>query len=728
MRKVFEKGFTLAEMLVVLFIIGVLAGIGVPIVSSIMNDSSTEEFVTNAKLVEDSVSMYYRDYGVMPISESGDASDKLTEHSKQIIKSKLVEAGIINADDVLNKLIDGKYIQFLKFEDVKEYTSLNKTASGLGVFVVVDMVEDLSSFGTYENDIAGLVFSTENRDKSSGVVYSGAYSVSKESLKKDENDKTLIDKEAEDVDKGNLDNKNKSMFPYGFRTKSSEDLKNGKANLTVTWTDRFVDKSNDLTPFKGFTGGKYQLTYVVCDINTSDLDCLSTLNSGTGVTVVDVPASSKTGNTFTHEFTGLKYGKIMMKLKGNEVSYGGEVIPSKTSKEVLLDAPSNFDAEDGIESGNGKTPDGKVCTVGVDADCYLVGLNPEGEECLIGKDADCFPIGITPDGKECRVGYDDDCYPIGLDKDGNKCAIGYDRDCFVIGITPDGKECRLGYDKDCNPLDGTEKGKDKDGNVCDLGNVGCFPTGTDKDGEECLLNGQVGCFVTGITPEGEVCRLGYDTDCYQIGITYPEGVKCAIGIDEDCSVIGINPEGEVCAVGLAPNCKYPEVEGNDDPDNPGKGHIPGTKPGGDGDGDGDGEGGLEIPVAEPGEGVTEILDSNPSPEDFYKTYQSYEKNKVTVKSEFNGLRIEGVSVGDFIVLKEVKLVGSSYEFDKNNFKLFKATSTNILIPKNPYLQRDFQINPSSSYKYVLEFYKNKYLEEEIPQGYVPASSVIVEYK
>ena len=135
--------------------------------------------------------------------------------------------------------------------------------------------------------------------------------------------------------------------------------------------------------------------------------------------------------------------------------------------------------------------------------------------------------------------------------------------------------------------------------------------------------------------------------------------------DNDGNPLGVGPEGENGGPGLGGG--GPGTGGLP----PGIGVIPGTDPANTDDpdnpnGGGSAAGGITNPVKEPGEGIAEVLDSNPTAEDFYKTYQSYAKNKVTVTSEFNGLRIKGVAKGDFIVLKEVKLIGSNYEFSQPN--------------------------------------------------------------
>ena len=61
-----QKGFTLAEMLVTLIIIGVLAGVMIVAVPQIVNRSRTKVDKANAKQVTSAVTLYEADQGALP--------------------------------------------------------------------------------------------------------------------------------------------------------------------------------------------------------------------------------------------------------------------------------------------------------------------------------------------------------------------------------------------------------------------------------------------------------------------------------------------------------------------------------------------------------------------------------------------------------------------------------------------------------------------------------------
>ena len=62
-----QKGFTLAEMLVVLIIMGVVAGVMIVAVPQIGNRSRTQVDKANAKQVTSAVTLYEADQGALPV-------------------------------------------------------------------------------------------------------------------------------------------------------------------------------------------------------------------------------------------------------------------------------------------------------------------------------------------------------------------------------------------------------------------------------------------------------------------------------------------------------------------------------------------------------------------------------------------------------------------------------------------------------------------------------------
>ena len=62
------KGFTLIEMLTVIIIIGVLAGLLIPASSKARRDAAVRKAQTTVAALETALSMYYTDYGVYPLS------------------------------------------------------------------------------------------------------------------------------------------------------------------------------------------------------------------------------------------------------------------------------------------------------------------------------------------------------------------------------------------------------------------------------------------------------------------------------------------------------------------------------------------------------------------------------------------------------------------------------------------------------------------------------------
>ncbi|MCH4071984.1 type II secretion system protein [Pseudoramibacter sp.] len=99
-----QKGFTLAEMLVVLVIIGILAGIMIVAVPQIIERSRAQVDKANAKQVTSAVTLYEADQGSLPTVTAASGSNEAY-------------------NEVVQKLVQGKY---LKKEADNDYSAKQK--------------------------------------------------------------------------------------------------------------------------------------------------------------------------------------------------------------------------------------------------------------------------------------------------------------------------------------------------------------------------------------------------------------------------------------------------------------------------------------------------------------------------------------------------------------------------------------------------------------------------
>ena len=113
-----QKGFTLAEMLVVLVIIGILAGIMIVAVPQIMERSRLQVDKANAKQVTSAVTLYEADQGALPTVAAQSGSNAAY-------------------NEVVQTLVNNKY---LKKEADDDYTAKSK-----GKVFVYDSAEGLGS-------------------------------------------------------------------------------------------------------------------------------------------------------------------------------------------------------------------------------------------------------------------------------------------------------------------------------------------------------------------------------------------------------------------------------------------------------------------------------------------------------------------------------------------------------------------------------------------------------
>ena len=80
-----QKGFTLAEMLVTLIIIGVLAGVMIVAVPQIVNRSRTQVDKANAKQVTSAVTLYEADQGALPTVTSASNTNAAYDEVVQLL-------------------------------------------------------------------------------------------------------------------------------------------------------------------------------------------------------------------------------------------------------------------------------------------------------------------------------------------------------------------------------------------------------------------------------------------------------------------------------------------------------------------------------------------------------------------------------------------------------------------------------------------------------------------
>lgn len=306
MRKGMERGFTLIESLVVLVIVGVILGFASTMAMNSITDSSTQEFVSNASAVESAAQMYYRDEGVMPVVDSAPLTKaQMTPKSLLIIRTQLMKAGVTKTEAVTDKLLADGMIRRVDFNKLNPYTRVSPDDEGSKEFVIVGMVEGLDakpSYGVYENDIAGFVFSDTTRDMSTGLVYSGRYK-----LATDKATKVVVDA-AETGMGGSALTTATGMTPYGFKVVSIKNNKNGTADVNLSWTNRVVDDAKK--ELKGYVVEQFQLTCNTC------------------VTAQKSQVLNK--DTLTTTLTGVPVGKVILGLQGNTVTYAGTALTGKT--------------------------------------------------------------------------------------------------------------------------------------------------------------------------------------------------------------------------------------------------------------------------------------------------------------------------------------------------------------------------------------------------------------
>ena len=87
-----QKGFTLAEMLVVLIIMGVVAGVMIVAVPQIVNRSRTQVDKANAKQVTSAVTLYEADQGALPtVNAATNTNDAYKEVVNILVQNKYLK-------------------------------------------------------------------------------------------------------------------------------------------------------------------------------------------------------------------------------------------------------------------------------------------------------------------------------------------------------------------------------------------------------------------------------------------------------------------------------------------------------------------------------------------------------------------------------------------------------------------------------------------------------------
>lgn len=100
-----QQGFTLVELIIVMAILAVLAGIAVPKFGSVLNDSKKNADAANVKLLQDAVELYYNQEGSYPAGLS-DLSPKYVRDIPTQKYPKASEGNSFSYDQTTGKVSD----------------------------------------------------------------------------------------------------------------------------------------------------------------------------------------------------------------------------------------------------------------------------------------------------------------------------------------------------------------------------------------------------------------------------------------------------------------------------------------------------------------------------------------------------------------------------------------------------------------------------------------------
>lgn len=94
-RKVGQKGFTLVELIVVMAILAILAGLAVPRFADILDKSRVKADVSNRDLVQNAVEMYFTEQGAYPTATS--------------FENLMADTAFVGADGFLKSAVEARH-------------------------------------------------------------------------------------------------------------------------------------------------------------------------------------------------------------------------------------------------------------------------------------------------------------------------------------------------------------------------------------------------------------------------------------------------------------------------------------------------------------------------------------------------------------------------------------------------------------------------------------------